>query len=178
MSGRLDHVVGAADEPVVTIRIASRQVAGQVEATGETLRGSARRRRGTHGTSTASPAAARARPAPPVRRSPSRRLGVRRTIAASTPGNGRPIEPGRISIDAKFAIMMPPVSVCHQLSWNGWPKRVDAPHHGFRIQRLADAAEKAQATQIVRRASGAPAFINMRIAVGAVYQTVTRSSLR
>ena len=31
------------------------------------------------------------------------------------------MEPGRMSIDAKFAIMMPPVSVCHQLSWNGCP---------------------------------------------------------
>jgi hypothetical protein len=42
-------------------------------------------------------------------------------MAASTPGSGRPIEPGRISMAAKFAIMMPPVSVCHQLSWNGSP---------------------------------------------------------
>jgi hypothetical protein len=43
-------------------------------------------------------------------------VSVRRTTAASMPGNGRPIEPGLTSSAAKLAIMMPPVSVCHQLS--------------------------------------------------------------
>ena len=38
------------------------------------------------------------------------------TIAASIPGTGLPIEPGLIGKHAKFAIMIPPVSVCHQLS--------------------------------------------------------------
>ena len=37
------------------------------------------------------------------------------------PGRGRPIEPGRTAIDLKFEIMIPPVSVCHQLSWIDWP---------------------------------------------------------
>ena len=43
-------------------------------------------------------------------------VSVRSTIAASMPGNGLPIEPGFTSIERKFAIMIPPVSVCHQLS--------------------------------------------------------------
>ena len=43
------------------------------------------------------------------------------------PGSGRPIEPGRISIAAKLAIMIPPVSVCHQLSWIGRPN-ASMPH--------------------------------------------------
>ena len=38
-----------------------------------------------------------------------------------TPGSGRPIEPGLISIAAKLLIMIAPVSVCHQLSWMGRP---------------------------------------------------------
>ena len=51
-------------------------------------------------------------------------------------------------------------------------ERLDAPHDRFGIERLADAGEEAQ-----RRASACclaastPAFIIMRIAVGAVYQT-------
>ena len=60
-----------------------------------------------------------------------------------------------MSIDAKLAIMMPPVSVCHQLSWNGLTERLDAPDDGLRIQRLADAAEKAQTAQIVADAPAA-----------------------
>ena len=67
-----------------------------------------------------------------------------RTTAASMPGNGLPIEPGRISIAAKLEIMMPPVSVCHQLSWIGSPSACSPPDHGFRIERLADAGDKAQ----------------------------------
>jgi hypothetical protein len=32
------------------------------------------------------------------------------------PGSGSPIEPGFTGSPRKLAIMMPPVSVCHQLS--------------------------------------------------------------
>ena len=49
------------------------------------------------------------------------------SIAAVQPGSGRPIEPGRISDTAKLAIMIPPVSVCHQLSWIGRPS-ASTPH--------------------------------------------------
>ena len=38
------------------------------------------------------------------------------TMAASTPGTGRPMEPGRTRDARKLAIMMAPVSVCHQVS--------------------------------------------------------------
>ena len=88
------------------------------------------------------------------------------------PGSGRPIEPGRMSIAAKLAIMIPPVSVCHQLSWIGRPN-ASMPHtHRLGVQRLADAGDEAQrATGRTRAASSAPACISMRIAVGAVYQT-------
>ena len=50
-----------------------------------------------------------------------------RTMAAVMPGSGLPMEPGLMSRPAKLAIMIPPVSVCHQLSWNGRPK-ASSPH--------------------------------------------------
>ena len=43
-------------------------------------------------------------------------------MAAAMPGSGLPMDPGLMSIEAKLAIMIPPVSVCHQLSWIGRPK--------------------------------------------------------
>ncbi len=95
-------------------------------------------------------------------------------MAASTPGSGRPIEPGLMSIAGVLAIMMPPVSVCHQLSWIGSPS-ASSPHHDrLGVERLADAGDEAQRGKAIAAApSSAPAFISMRIAVGAVYQTVT-----
>ncbi len=95
------------------------------------------------------------------------------TMPAVMPGNGRPIEPGFTSIDRKFEIMMPPVSVCHQLSWNGLPK-ASTPH-------TTASGLSGSPTLAIRRkfdrsnclANSAPAFISMRMAVGAVYQTVT-----
>jgi len=45
-------------------------------------------------------------------RSAAAPASTRRTIAASTPGSGRPIDPGRMSCAGVLAIMMPPVSVC------------------------------------------------------------------
>ena len=82
------------------------------------------------------------------------------------------------SIAAKLAIMIPPVSVCHQLSWIGQAERLVAPDHGLRVERLADARDEAQLREVVARAQPPRRpRISMRIAVGAVYQTVTRSSL-
>ena len=106
-----------------------------------------------------------------VRRRPRRSL-------ASMPGSGLPIEPGRTSMHGRFAIMIPPVSVCHQLSWNGRPSTSLPQHDGLRVERLADRGRDPQrATDRAAARSSGPAFISMRIAVGAVYQTVTRSSL-
>ena len=78
---------------------------------------------------------------------------------------------------AKLAIMIPPVSVCHQLSWIGRPSASCAPDDGLGVERLADARDEAQGAEVeAARGSSAPALISMRIAVGAVYQTLTRSS--
>ena len=83
-----------------------------------------------------------------------------------------------VASPAKLAIMIPPVSVCHQLSWIGRPS-ASTPHtHRLGVERLADARDEPQRGEVVLagRAS-APTRIIMRTAVGAVYQTVTRSSL-
>ncbi len=92
---------------------------------------------------------------------------------ASTPGSGRPIDPGRTSVAAKLAIMIPPVSVCHQLSWNGSPS-TSCPHttpSGF--SGSPTLARNRRLRKSNRRTSAFPAFIIMRMAVGAVYQTDT-----
>ena len=70
---------------------------------------------------------------------------------------------------------MPPVSVCHQLSWNGSPK-ASRPHttaSGF--SGSPTLAMKRSADRLRPRTASEPSFIIMRIAVGAVYQTLTRS---
>ena len=150
VAGGLDHIVRAADKPVIAVRVAPGQVAGQIPAAREALRVALRcvrdRPRNIDG-----------QPRPQRQFS----LAVRfldhyghapsccaRRWPPRCPGNGRPIEPGRMSMQAKLAIMMPPVSVCHQLSWNGRPKVLRAPQHRLGIQRFADAGQEAQRLEI------------------------------
>ena len=45
--------------------------------------------------------------------------------------------------------MMPPVSVCHQLSWNGLPNVSRRPDDGLWVERLADARHEPQMREIV-----------------------------
>jgi hypothetical protein len=74
--------------------------------------------------------------------------------------------------------MIPPVSVCHQLSWMGRPS-ASSPHttpSGFKGSPTL--ATKRRRDRSCGLASSAPAFMSIRTAVGAVYQTVTRSSSR
>ena len=40
--------------------------------------------------------------------------------------------------------MIPPVSVCHQLSWTGQPERLLAPDDHLGVERLADAGDEPQ----------------------------------
>ena len=108
----------------------------------------------------------------------TRPSAVLRTMAASTPGRGRPIEPGRISRAGKLAIMIPPVSVCHQLSWKGRPKVSCPQMTASGLSGSPTLARKRRAGNLCVRARSAPAFINIRIAVGAVYQTLTRCASR
>ena len=92
------------------------------------------------------------------------------------PGNGSVHEPGTSGVaPGSGVIMWPPVSVCHQVSTIGQRLAADVlvvPHPGFRIDRLADRAEDAQARQVVALRMhllvGLAALISERIAVGAV----------
>jgi len=73
---------------------------------------------------------------------------------------------------------MPPVSVCHQLSWIGKPN-ASTPHttaSGFNGSPTL--AMNRKRSKAYLRATSVPTFISMRTAVGAVYQTVTRWSRR
>ena len=69
--------------------------------------------------------------------------------------------------------MMPPVSVCHQLSWNGMPI-ASTPHStasGLSGSPTDAAKRRFERSNVF--GSSTPDFISMRMAVGAVYQTVT-----
>jgi hypothetical protein len=110
-----------------------------------------------------------------IQRTPASSRCARR---ASTPGSGLPIEPGFTSIAGVLAIMMPPVSVCHQLSWIGMPK-ASMPHHtASGLSGSPTLAMNLSFSNECFFARSNPAFISMRIAVGAVYQTVTCCSRR
>ena len=74
--------------------------------------------------------------------------------------------------------MIPPVSVCHQLSWNGLPNASTPQTTASGLSGSPTLAIKRSFDRSNRWATSAPAFISMRIAVGAVYQTVTFCSCR
>ena len=68
---------------------------------------------------------------------------------------------------------MPPVSVCHQLSWNGLPKASALHTTASGLSGSPTLAISRSLDRSNRLAISVPTFISMRIAVGAVYQTVT-----
>ena len=83
-----------------------------------------------------------------------------------------------MSIAAKLATMMPPVSVCHQLSWNGRSNASTPQRTASGLSGSPTLARNRSAGSRRSRARSSPAFIIIRIAVGAVYQTLTRSRAR
>jgi len=88
------------------------------------------------------------------------------------------MDPGRTGAPARLAIMIPPVSVCHQLSWNGSPNASSPQTTASGFSGSPTLARKRSDGYARSRAAAAPAFIIMRMAVGAVYQTETRSRSR
>ena len=76
----------------------------------------------------------------------------------------------------KLAIMMPPVSVCHQLSWIGRPKASTPQTTPSGFNGSPTLATNRSDDMSYSLVMSVPAFVSMRIAVGAVYQTVTRLS--
>ena len=86
-----------------------------------------------------------------------------------------PWSPDKCPWRQNWAIIIPPVSVCHQLSWTGRP-RTSRPH------TTASGLRGSPTLWINRRwvrlncsRGSVPMRISLRIAVGAVYQTLTRS---
>ena len=70
------------------------------------------------------------------------------------PGSGRPIEPGLTSVAARLAIMIPPVSVCHQLSWIGspsasWPHSTASGFSGSPTLAMKRSAERSRSRAAV-----------------------------
>lgn len=116
MTRRLDDVVGPPDEPEISVGVSLHQITGQVQVAGKTVAVALvlveicpEHRR---------PADAQRQFAFDVRLvDHSDRTGVVAVHHAGVdPGSGRPIEPGLMSKAGVLATMMPPVSVCHQLS--------------------------------------------------------------
>ena len=151
MPGHVQHVVDAAHDPVVAVRVAAGVVAGQVLAAApstSTARGSARGRPRCRG-------ACRAR----ASSSPASRLALaaparpRSTIAGTMPGSGLVQLPGLVGMaPGSGLIMMPPVSVCHQVSTIG--QRSPPIFLWYHIQAsglmpFADGAQQSQARQVV-----------------------------
>src|SRR4051812_44406054 len=75
------------------------------------------------------------------------------TIAASTPKKGRVALPGLAGVaPGRGEIMMPPVSVCHQVSTIGQrppPTFFVIPHPGLGINRFADGAKQSQRRKVM-----------------------------
>ena len=74
--------------------------------------------------------------------------------------------------------MIAPVSVCHQVSRTGLPKASWAHVTASALSGSPTLARCRSALRSKPRTTSAPARMNMRSAVGAVYQTVTCSSSR
>ncbi len=92
------------------------------------------------------------------------------------PGTGLPMEPGCTSQARKLAIMMPPVSVCHQLSWIVRPSSCRPHTTASGLSGSPTLATKRSADRSTPACAAGPAFMSMRMAVGAVYQTLTACS--
>ena len=92
------------------------------------------------------------------------------------PGSGIPIDPGRTGMAGVLAIMIAPVSVCHQLSWTVRPSACRPQTTTSGLSASPTLATCRRADRSNSPARSARARISIRSAVGAVYQTVTRWS--
>ena len=90
-----------------------------------------------------------------VRKPPPSGIGlpVASTSSAAIPGNGVVADPGLVVVTpGSGVIMIPPVSVCHQVSTIGQrppPMWVVIPDPRFRVDRLAHRAQQPEAGEIV-----------------------------
>ncbi len=119
MPGHVQHVVDAAHDPVVAVGVAAAVVAGQIvvrRLCSNIAPCSGRRRPKCRGACRAKASSSRASPL--GRREPVCRCES--TIAGTTPGSGFVQLPGLVAMaPGNGLIMIPPVSVCHQVSTIG-----------------------------------------------------------
>src|SRR5665213_2274524 len=99
------------------------------------------------------------------------------TSSAPMPGSGKVADPGLVVVmPGRGAIMMAPVSVCHQVSTTGQlPPPMWSEYHNHASGLLASPTEPSR-RRLVRSClagSSAPHFMNVRMAVGAQYRMVT-----
>ena len=94
------------------------------------------------------------------------------TTLALTPGSGRPAEPGFVSsTPGSVVIMIPPVSVCHQVSTIGQrspPITLWYQSHAFGLIGSPTVPSSRSFDRSWRSGYSAPHFTQARIAVGAV----------
>src|SRR5204862_2859868 len=93
------------------------------------------------------------------------------------PGKGTVAEPGLVAVTpGSGVIMMPPVSVCHHVSTMGQrPPPMCCRYHIHASGLIGSPTEPSNRSveRSCRAGSSVPHFMNARIAVGAVYNTVT-----
>ena len=145
MAGALDDVVGAADEPIVALAVPHREIAGEIPAADETF---------AIALLFIEVGAHHRRPARPQRElahghrlgdfADARRPSTRSTMPA-VDARQRPAHRARLHVHRQVigdhdaaGLGLPPV-VVERLA-----ERLTAPHHGFGIERLADARHKTQ----------------------------------
>ena len=147
MSGHVQHVVHATEQPVEAVVIAACAVAGEIDAVGPAAPVRLHEALGI-AVDPAQHRRPRASSARAVRRRSRRACRCASRISAEMPGNGCVAEPG-------FVLVMPGQRRDHDHAGFGLPPRVDdraalaadvvvIPHPGFRIDRLANRAEQAQ----------------------------------
>src|SRR6478735_2990030 len=99
------------------------------------------------------------------------------TTSADTPGSGNVAEPGLVTVaPGKGLIMIPPVSVCHHVSTTGQVPPPMCSRYHIHASGLIGSPTEPITPRLDRSClagSSDPHFMNVRIAVGAVYSTVT-----
>src|SRR5213075_599543 len=104
-------------------------------------------------------------------------LPDRSTTSAMMPGKGRVADPGlAATAPGTGAIMMVPVSVCHQVSTIGQrlPPMCSRYHiHASGLMGSPTDPSKRSDERSCLRGYSSPHFMNVRIAVGAVYRMLT-----
>src|SRR5689334_16110258 len=99
------------------------------------------------------------------------------TTSALIPGSGRMAEPGLVAVTpGSGLIMMPPVSVCHQVSTTGVSPRPMVCRYQIHASGLigspTDPSRRSE-DRSCWAGNSSPHFIMVRISVGAVYRMVT-----